>query len=51
LQEVVGLVQNRGAAVLAARKLSSAMSAAAAIANHFRSWVQGTADGEFVSMG
>ncbi len=44
-------MQQRGAEVLAARKLSSALSAAQAIANHFRDWVQGTPEGEFVSMG
>jgi malate dehydrogenase len=44
-------VQQRGAEVLAARKLSSALSAAQAIANHLKDWVQGTAPGEFVSMG
>lgn len=37
--------------MLAARKLSSALSAAQAIANHMRDWVQGTPAGEFVSMG
>merc|ERR1712216_362677 len=42
----------RGKAIIEARKLSSAMSAANAIADHLRSWlVAGTADGEFVSMG
>lgn len=44
-------MQQRGAEVLAARKLSSALSAARAIANHLKDWVQGTAPGEFVSMG
>jgi malate dehydrogenase len=38
-------VQTRGAAVLSARKLSSALSAAKAIADHLRSWLNGTADG------
>ena len=49
--ELVTNVQQRGAEILAARKLSSALSAAQAIANHFRDWVQGTPEGEFVSMG
>lgn len=43
-------IQNRGAEVIAARKLSSAMSAAKAIADHLTSWLQGTAQDEFVSM-
>jgi malate dehydrogenase len=49
--ELVTSVQQRGAEILAARKLSSALSAAQAIANHFKDWVHGTAEGEFVSMG
>jgi len=44
-------VQKRGAAVIAARKLSSAMSAAKAICDHMRDWWQGTKDNEWVSMG
>jgi malate dehydrogenase len=42
-------VQKRGAAVIAARKLSSAMSAAKAASDHMKDWFQGTT--EFVSMG
>ncbi|PJF17775.1 Malate dehydrogenase, partial [Paramicrosporidium saccamoebae] len=38
-------VQTRGAAVLSARKLSSALSAAKAIADHLYSWLNGTTDG------
>jgi hypothetical protein len=38
-----GRVQQRGAAVIAARGLSSAMSAAIAISDHLRDWVLGTA--------
>jgi len=49
--EFVTIVQKRGAAVIAARKLSSAMSAANAAANHMRDWYHGTAAGKFVSMG
>ncbi len=37
-------VQKRGAAVIAARKLSSAMSAAKAICDHMRDWWAGTKD-------
>ena len=39
-------VQKRGAAVIAARKLSSAMSAAKAACDHMKSWFGGTPDGE-----
>eukprot|EP00741_Cyanophora_paradoxa_P015204 tig00020850_g14675.t1 len=42
-------VQGRGGAVLKARKLSSAASAAKAVVDHVRSWALGT-DGEVVSM-
>jgi len=42
-------VQKRGAAVIAARKLSSAMSAAKAASDHMKDWFQGATD--FVSMG
>jgi len=34
-----------------ARGLSSALSAAHAIVDHMRDWIQGTPEGEFVSMG
>jgi len=37
--------------VIAARKLSSAMSAANAACDHMRDWFNGTADGVFTSMG
>eukprot|EP00644_Phytophthora_capsici_P000771 jgi/Phyca11/505882/fgenesh2_kg.PHYCAscaffold_16_\ len=43
-------VQERGAAIIKARKLSSAMSAAAAIGAHLRDWFNGSKDGEYVSM-
>lgn len=49
--EFVGIVQKRGAAVIAARKMSSAMSAAKAAANHIHDWWHGTDAGTFVSMG
>lgn len=49
--EFVELIQKRGAAVIAARKMSSAMSAAKAASDHMRDWWSGSADGEFVSMG
>nr|KAF6447962.1 malate dehydrogenase 1 [Rousettus aegyptiacus] len=44
-------VQQRGASVIKARKLSSAMSAAKAICDHVRDIWFGTPEGEFVSMG
>jgi malate dehydrogenase len=44
-------VQQRGAAVIKARGLSSAASAANAAVDHMRSWVVGTPEGEWVSMG
>lgn len=43
-------VAQRGAAVLAARKLSSAMSAAKAVCDHLRDWHLGTPPGHFTSM-
>jgi len=49
--DFVKLVQQRGAAVIAARKQSSAMSAAKAICDHVRDWWIGTPEGEYVSMG
>ncbi len=48
--EFVSTIQKRGAAVIAARKLSSAASAAKAIADHLRDWALGS-DGRIVSMG
>ncbi|KAL9649767.1 hypothetical protein ABK040_009582 [Willaertia magna] len=48
--EFVSVVQKRGAAVIAARKLSSATSAAKAIGDHMRDWLLGTPEGEWVSM-
>jgi len=49
--DFVSIVQKRGASVIAARKMSSAMSAAKAAADHMRDWYQGTPHGLFVSMG
>ncbi|XP_051021309.1 malate dehydrogenase, cytoplasmic [Acomys russatus] len=49
--EFITTVQQRGAAVIKARKLSSAMSAAKAISDHIRDIWFGTPEGEFVSMG
>lgn len=49
--DFVETIQKRGAAVIAARKMSSAMSAAKAASDHVRDWWSGTKPGEFVSMG
>jgi len=49
--EFVPTVQKRGAAVIAARKLSSAMSAAKAASDHMKSWFSSTPAGDWVSMG
>jgi malate dehydrogenase len=44
-------VQQRGAAVIKARGSSSAASAASAAIDHVRTWVLGTGDGDWTSMG
>lgn len=49
--EFISIVQKRGAAVIAARKLSSAMSAAKAACDHMKDWWNGTPEGGWVSMG
>lgn len=49
--DFIKTVQQRGAAVIQARKLSSAMSAAKATCDHLRDWWNGTKEGEWVSMG
>ncbi|RXM29816.1 Malate dehydrogenase, cytoplasmic [Acipenser ruthenus] len=49
--DFISTVQQRGAAVIKARKLSSAMSAAKAISDHMRDIWFGTPEGEFISMG
>ncbi|HEV8296425.1 MAG TPA: malate dehydrogenase [Acidimicrobiales bacterium] len=43
-------VAKRGAAIIEARGASSAASAANAAVDHMRSWAQGTAEGDWVSM-
>jgi len=48
--EFITIVQQRGAAIIKARKLSSAASAAKAIIDHMRDWVFGTPEGEYISM-
>lgn len=49
--EFIKTVQTRGASVIAARKLSSATSAAKAICDHMRDWWFGTKEGQWTSMG
>jgi len=49
--QFVSTVQKRGAAVIAARKMSSAMSAAKAASDHMRDWWLGTTGNNYVSMG
>ena len=44
-------IQKRGAAIIDARGLSSAASAANAAIEHMRDWVYGTPEGDWVSMG
>jgi malate dehydrogenase len=44
-------VQKRGAAIIDARGLSSAASAANAAIDHVRDWVNGSRDGDWVTMG
>lgn len=52
LKEVfIPKVQKRGAEIIAARKLSSAASAANAVCDHIHDWLVGTKPGEVVSMG
>ena len=48
--DFIPTVQQRGAAIIKARGLSSAASAASAAVDHIRTWVQGTAEGDWVSM-
>lgn len=40
--EFITTVQQRGAAIIKARKLSSALSAASSACDHIRDWVLGT---------
>lgn len=49
--EFIKTVQQRGAAVIKARKLSSAMSAAKAACDHMHDWFFGTKGNNYVSMG
>jgi malate dehydrogenase len=48
---LIPTVQKRGAAIIAARGLSSAASAASAAIDHMRDWAMGTPAGDWISMG
>lgn len=50
-KEFIPTVQQRGAAIIAARGASSAASAANAAICHMRDWALGSPDGDWVSMG
>jgi malate dehydrogenase len=50
-KEFIPTVQKRGAAIIEARGLSSAASAANAAIDHIRDWVLGTREGDWVTMG
>ncbi|XBJ16498.1 hypothetical protein VPH35_008119 [Triticum aestivum] len=49
--EFIATVQQRGAAIIKARKLSSALSAASSACDHIRDWVLGTAEVCFSPLG
>ena len=49
--EFIPTVAKRGAAIIEARGLSSAASAASAALDHVHTWVNGTAEGDWTSMG
>lgn len=49
--DFIPTVQKRGAAIIEARGLSSAASAANAAIDHIHDWVLGTPEGEWVTMG
>ncbi|MBN9415529.1 MAG: malate dehydrogenase [Candidatus Eremiobacteraeota bacterium] len=50
-KDFIPTVAKRGAAIIEARGLSSAASAANAAIDHMRTWALGTADGDWTSMG
>lgn len=50
-KDFIPTIQKRGAAIIEARGLSSAASAANAAIDHIRDWVHGTRDGDWISMG
>lgn len=50
-QTFIPTVQKRGAAIIEARGLSSAASAANAAIDHVRDWIKGSQEGDWVTMG
>ncbi|MPZ41963.1 MAG: malate dehydrogenase [Betaproteobacteria bacterium] len=50
-KQFIPTIQQRGAAIIQARGLSSAASAANAAMDHVRDWISGSRDGDWVSMG
>jgi malate dehydrogenase len=50
-REFIPTVAKRGAAIIEARGASSAASAASAAVDHIRTWVDGTPEGDWTSMG
>jgi len=50
-QNLIPTVQKRGAAIIAARGLSSAASAANAAIDHMHDWIMGTPEGDWITMG
>jgi malate dehydrogenase len=50
-KDFIPTIQKRGAAIIDARGLSSAASAANAAIAHVRNWIYGTPEGDWVSMG
>ena len=50
-KDFIPTIQKRGAAIIDARGLSSAASAASAAMDHIRNWTSGTPDDDWVSMG
>jgi len=49
--EFVDAVRRRGAEIIEARQLSSALSAASSVCDHMYDWLNGTKEGEWTSMG
>jgi malate dehydrogenase len=49
-EQFIPKVQQRGAEIIKARGASSAASAASAALDHMRTWMKGTAEGDWVSM-
>ncbi|MGH8663590.1 MAG: malate dehydrogenase [Burkholderiales bacterium] len=50
-KQFIPTIQQRGAAIIQARGLSSAASAANAAMDHIRDWISGSREGDWVSMG